>query len=150
MPAVLSALIILLIDQLSKIIVLQNLGYGQSLPVVGPVFYITLVCNKGIGFSIFSGCSAGMPWLSLVLLGLMIFVLAWKSNIFWQKGPLRVYFSLILAGGASNLIDRIRLGCVVDFLDFRIWPVFNIADSAITVGAILLTLHLFKQKALHP
>jgi signal peptidase II len=58
-----------------------------------------------------------------------------------------VYFSLILSGAIGNLIDRIRLGFVVDFLDLRIWPVFNVADIAITVGTVLLLLQILKRKS---
>jgi len=68
---------------------------------------------------------------------------------FFHKGrSTQVFLSLILTGAIGNLIDRVRFGYVIDFLDFRIWPVFNIADSAITIGTILLALQILRHKKL--
>jgi signal peptidase II len=83
-----------------------------------------------------------------VFISVMVIILLIVSVI-KIKGPdlmLKIAFSLILGGAAGNLVDRIRFGYVIDFLDFRVWPVFNLADTAITIGAGLLIVYLFKMR----
>ncbi len=125
---------ILLLDQASKFLVSKNLFYNQSLPVIKGVFYISLVHNRGAAFGILKN----QLWLfiatSLFAVTLILFNLREnRLNRIYQFS-----LGLILAGALGNLIDRLLHGYVIDFLDFRIWPVFNVADSAITVGAVLL------------
>jgi signal peptidase II len=140
-PVLIIAVIIL--DQLTKFIVIKNLYPGESLPVIKNIFHITLVCNKGIAFGLFSKYGGVFIWLPLV--SVIIICLLW---FFYERKSLSagIYLSLIVAGAIGNLVDRIRFGYVVDFLDFRIWPVFNVADSAITVGTALLIWQMIKHK----
>jgi len=128
---------ILLVDQLTKYALNSVLSLNRSLPVIQGVFHLTLVHNRGAAFGILRDKAPLFIITSLISAVLIWLALGKYKNI--PGGNIyRVALVLILAGGIGNLIDRITLGYVVDFLDFRIWPVFNIADSAITIGAILL------------
>jgi signal peptidase II len=136
-----AAIVSLILDQLSKYLVVQNFRLGQSLPLLPGVFHFTYVTNTGAAFSLFQG-GAWLRWLSLfVSLGLI--ALAWfgpKLNRFEQLG-----YGFILGGALGNGIDRFVSGAVVDFLDFRLikFPVFNLADTFINVGIICLLIASF-------
>jgi signal peptidase II len=126
--------VILSLDQLSKFFINRNLELNHSIPLIKGFFSITLVHNRGAAFGMFKG----KPYLFIIasVVAVILIPLILRKN----KGS-RLYtvaLSLVLAGAIGNLIDRIFLGYVIDFLDFQIWPVFNLADSSITLGAILL------------
>ena len=134
---------ILLIDRLMKYYVELTMLPGESIPVVPPFFHITFVLNPGAAFGIFRD----QQWLFLIT----AFVFSFAFLVFYERlrrsGSLIHYGSVALAAGAvSNLIDRIRLGYVVDFFDFRVWPVFNVADIAIVIGTAAVLWALFVQK----
>ncbi|MDD4953789.1 MAG: signal peptidase II [Candidatus Omnitrophica bacterium] len=125
---------VLLLDQLTKFLISKILSYGQSLPVIGGVFHLTLLGNRGAAFGILKNQTPFFIFASLLAISLIYFELRKKKhNISYE-----IALGLICSGTLGNLIDRIRFGYVIDFLDFRIWPVFNIADSAISIGAVLL------------
>ena len=131
------ASVVLILDQLTKFIITRQLSLHESLPVIKGIFHLTLIHNRGAAFGILKNQVPLFILTSIFAIGLIIFSLKDKK----PKTRFNLYsfsLSLILAGALGNLIDRLILGYVIDFLDFRIWPVFNIADSAITVGAILL------------
>lgn len=137
-------LIILSLDQLTKFLVIHKLSLHQSIPVIKGVFYITLVHNRGAAFGILKN---QVPL--FIFTSIFTIILIYKNLKENTKNKLSLYsfsLSLVLAGALGNLIDRLFLGYVIDFLDFRIWPVFNIADSVITIGAILLGWSLLKSK----
>ncbi len=121
-------------DQLTKRIVTGQLGLGDSLHVVGP-FSIRHVQNSGIAFGLFASATA------LVIL-LTAFAVAWMLVFFARSGArhpvLPVSLGLVIGGSLSNLLDRVRLGYVTDFLDLRYWPSFNLADSFIVIGVCVL------------
>ena len=126
--------VIFSLDQLTKLIISRNFFYNEFVPVIKGVFYLTLVHNRGAAFGILKN---QVPFFILTsLFAVFLIYLNLKKNK--DKKIYRISLGLILAGALGNLIDRLFLGYVIDFLDFRIWPVFNVADSAITVGAILL------------
>jgi signal peptidase II len=139
--------VIVLADQLSKYFILRSLCPFQSLPVFKNIFHITLVLNPGIAFGLFKNQV-------LFYLVLPVAAIIWLSyTLFFSKsreGFNKVYYfalSLILGGAIGNLIDRLRFGYVIDFLDFRIWPVFNFADSAISIGIAIIILKCFPLSA---
>jgi signal peptidase II len=129
------ALLVLCGDQASKWLVRQSLELGRSIPVLPPVLYVTYVQNTGAAFGMFRG------HVTLFIL-LSVAVAAWiVAELRKRRGHGRATLlglSLILGGAIGNVIDRLRFGYVVDFIDLRVWPVFNIADSAITIGVTLL------------
>jgi signal peptidase II len=122
--------------------------YGESLPLVRNVLHMTMVHNTGIAFGFFK--DQGVTFIVIPIVA--IFLLAFNIYYYRQNNEAlsRTYivaFSLILGGAFGNLIDRMVYGYVIDFIDFRVWPVFNIADSAITIGAILVGYKCFKLSA---
>jgi signal peptidase II len=121
-------------DQLTKTIVSSSLSLGESVDVLGPLS-IHHVQNSGIAFGLFSTATSGV----IVLTALAV---TWMLVFFARSGGrhpiLPVALGLLLGGSLSNLIDRIRLGHVTDFLDFRFWPAFNLADSFIVAGVAVL------------
>jgi signal peptidase II len=127
---------ILFLDQLAKFLVTKNLILHQSIPVINGIFHITLVNNRGAAFGLLKN------QLYLFILTSISAIILIAIDLKQRHGRrLDIYtlaLSFILAGALGNLIDRLFFGYVIDFLDFRIWPVFNVADSAITVGAVML------------
>ena len=121
-------------DQVTKWIVSSSLSLGESVDVVGPLS-IHHVQNSGIAFGLFPTATAGV----IVLTGVAV---TWMLVFFARSGGrhpiLPVALGLLLGGSVSNLVDRVRLGHVTDFLDFRFWPAFNLADSFIVAGVAVL------------
>lgn len=134
---------VVLLDQLTKTLAQSHLIHGSSLPLVPRFFHLTLVENQGIAFGFFQGGDK----LLLVVITLSIAALILFG---FRTPPLQLKtqwgIGLILGGALGNWIDRIRFGAVVDFLDFRIWPVFNLADTAITIGVGIFLIDLLIAK----
>lgn len=137
----LSGLVIVL-DQLTKWLAETNLTLYRPVPVL-PFFNLTLMYNTGAAFSFLANAGGWQRWFFLILsLIISIILVIWLSRLKAGEGRLAVALALILGGAVGNLIDRALYGYVIDFLDFYYgqwhWPAFNLADSAITIGAILL------------
>jgi len=135
-------LAVLFLDRLTKSIATSALVFNRPSCVIKGVLYFTLVHNRGAAFGILKGQAPLFILTSLFAIALIYTeIRKGESRSFCY----RLSMSLILAGALGNLIDRVYLGHVVDFIDFRIWPVFNVADSAITIGAILLGYSILNQ-----
>src|SRR5205085_2786396 len=132
---------VVIVDRLSKIFFSHLLDLNESLILFKNFLHFTLVHNTGIAFGLYKDCGFVFIIIPLVLTGLLIYNVYYYRNTEKLSRTYILAFSLILGGAIGNLIDRIALGYVIDFIDFRIWPVFNIADSAITIGAAII---LFK------
>ena len=121
-------------DQLTKQIVTSQLGLDEGVYVIGP-FWIHHVQNSGIAFGLFASATPVV----IVLTGIAV---TWMLVYFARSGArhpvLPVALGLVIGGSASNLLDRVRLGYVTDFLDLRYWPAFNLADSFIVIGVLML------------
>ncbi|MFQ5925571.1 MAG: signal peptidase II [Dehalococcoidia bacterium] len=130
----LTASIVLAVDQVSKFLIRANMSPGQSIPEDG-LFRITYVTNTGGVFGILSN-QAFLILLTTVI-GIAAILLYSRYPIF-NRILVRIALGLLLGGALGNLIDRLSLGWVVDFIDLGFWPVFNLADSAIVLGVILL------------
>jgi len=136
------ALALVLVDQVSKQFVLIAIATGERIPVIPGFFDLTLLFNRGAAFSLLASASGWQRWFFVAVgLGATIFI-TW---LLMRHGGQRLFataLSLILGGAVGNVIDRILRGEVVDFLLFYqggwYFPAFNVADSAITIGAILL------------
>jgi signal peptidase II len=142
------ALSALVADQLTKQLVITQIAFGESIEVAGPLS-IHHVRNSGIAFGLFS------TWASVVTL-LTAIAVAWMVAYFAKSGArhpvLPVALGLLIGGSAGNLVDRVRLGHVTDFLDLRYWPAFNLADTFIVVGVGILLAALIaaeRQPRLH-
>jgi signal peptidase II len=121
-------------DQVTKQIVVSSLELGESVHLLGPL-EIRHVTNPGIAFGLFSSWATAVTVLTAVAVGWMLFYFA-RSGA--RHPVLPVALGLLVGGSVANLIDRLRLGHVTDFLDLRFWPAFNLADSFIVVGVAVL------------
>lgn len=140
----LTALFVLALDQWTKFLVLAKISH-QSCEVIKNILHITLVYNRGGAFGIFKGATIFfIIFAALASLAVTFFYLTKKT----KSIILECSLGFILGGAISNLIDRVRFGCVIDFIDFRIWPVFNFADSAITIGVVLILFKLFMKETI--
>ncbi|WP_354682181.1 signal peptidase II [Cupriavidus necator] len=135
------ALLVVVLDQFFKIVIVRSFTYGESRPVTS-FFNLVLVYNKGAAFSFLADAGGWQRWF---FTGLGIVVGAFIVWLLYRHTGQRLFcfaVSLILGGAVGNVIDRVIYGHVVDFLDFYVrnyhWPAFNVADCAITVGAVLL------------
>ena len=133
------SLLTIIMDQLLKYLVHNNMPLGQSLPLLGSFLKLTYVRNTGAAFSLFVGFS---PY--LVIIGIIVSLIV---VYFHYRVPARSYFTqialaLILGGSLGNLIDRVFRSYVIDYLDLTVWPVFNLADVMINAGVIMLIFQL--------
>ena len=126
-------LLVLFFDQLTKFWVQNSMLPRDSIPLIPGVFHLTYVQNTGAAFGFLRGKTLFFIVVAVLVLGFIIFLAPRLSR---EKPLLGLVFGLLLGGALGNLIDRIRFGYVIDFLDFRVWPVFNIADMAIVVGFV--------------
>lgn len=132
--------LVILADQISKALVVANLAlYEEWAPIesLRSIFTFTYVQNTGAAFGILPDGGAFFVIVALIVIGIILY--------FYRQLPdslplIRVALGLQLGGALGNLLDRVRLGYVVDFFDFKFWPVFNIADSCVVVGAIALVI----------
>lgn len=134
--------IFLLLDQLIKMIVAGNMLPGDSIPVINDIFHFTYVRNTGAGFGILAGKRYLLIVISsLILIGIFIYR-------YHQRDSRLLKFSLglITAGALGNLLDRIRLSYVIDYLDFRVWPVFNLADVLVCIGTGLFIIYIWRSE----
>jgi len=135
---------VLLLDRLAKWAVASNIPLRDSVTVIPGFFHLTHVQNTGAAFGLFAESSA--HWIVGALVSFSAIALVIVSGLLWKNGhalsTTTIALSLILGGATGNLWDRMTTGRVVDFLDFYVgsyhWPAFNVADSAIVIGAILL------------
>lgn len=127
-------------DWLTKVVALKYLSLGQSLKVLPGIFHLTLVYNTGAAFGLLKNHGFFFTCLALFVIAFIIF---YALRLKTKRTFLCLALGLILGGACGNLLDRIFRGYVVDFIDLRIWPVFNVADSCITAGIVLLAAKLF-------
>ena len=119
---------VFILDQLVKHVVLGSMHLGESIPIIKGVFHITFVLNSGAAF----GMLEHQRWIFIaVALLVVVLALVFYKHIQRESLITRIGAGLLLGGALGNLLDRIQSGLVVDCLDFRIWPVFNIADMLI-------------------
>ncbi|MBR2219756.1 MAG: signal peptidase II [Phascolarctobacterium sp.] len=135
MNFVIVALLVVIFDQLTKYYVVENFYLGESVPVIENIFHWTYILNPGAAF----GMLEGSRWFFVVIaVGVLAGIWYMKDEIN-EGGWMMQYGAALFGGGAiGNLIDRARSGLVIDFFDFRIWPVFNVADIAICVGVAMI------------
>ncbi|MCL4122086.1 UNVERIFIED_CONTAM: hypothetical protein GTU68_010560 [Idotea baltica] len=141
------ACLIVVIDQLTKYWVSSVFSYGETLELL-PVLNLTLVHNMGAAFSFLSDAGGWQRWFfAIVSLVVSVVLVVWLYRLPARQTLLATALALVLGGAVGNLWDRVVLGYVVDFVDFYYrqyhWPAFNVADSAITLGAVLLILESF-------
>lgn len=127
---------VIILDQFTKNMVRNNLFEGESIPIIQNIFHFTHVKNTGAAFSIFQGqylITIGIPIILIIIC--VIFLVKHNKNMHIS---LKISVPLIIGGGLGNLYDRIVYGYVTDMFDFRVFPVFNVADIAVCIGCALL------------
>ena len=143
---------VIIFDQITKAVIQKTVPLYHSITVIPGFFSITHIHNPGGAFGFMANKSPGLRNLLFLLISSLAVCLIFY---FYKKTPqkyslLSACFALILGGALGNLIDRIRFGKVVDFLDFYIgsyhWPAFNVADSAISLGALVLVVEIFRRR----
>jgi len=142
----LSATIVLLADQLTKLLA-KSVLESKPPPPDHYFFRWTYVENQGAAFGLLTNAHFLIAF--AIIMAIATIVIYYRFP-YWNHPLLRIGLGLMLGGAIGNLIDRLRLGYVIDFIDFRVWPVFNIADSAITIGVICLAFYfifIFKEKS---
>lgn len=139
--------IVLVLDQVTKIYIDRTMDLHTSITVIENFFNITYMRNKGAAFSFLSSFSYRLPFFILISLIAVVVIIVVMYRLRPDQKFTAVSLSLIFSGALGNLIDRVRLGEVIDFLDVHWyqhhWPAFNVADSAICVGVFLLAIDMF-------
>jgi signal peptidase II len=139
-------LFVIVIDQLTKAYVVAHLGYRDSwvpIKAIESIFRFTHVHNTGAAFGMFP--EGGLVFLIIAAVVSVIIVI-YYHQIPAEAWLARIALGLQLGGALGNVIDRVRLGYVVDFFDVSIWPVFNVADSCIVIGVLLLVLEMLREE----
>ena len=152
LPYFILVVLILVVDQVTKSVVAKNIAFGTNRSLIPGFFNLSHVRNRGAIFGFFSQASDPLVFVLLTLASLAAFslVVYYFIKVPDSERLLKITLSLILAGALGNLFDRIFRGYVIDFLDFYVgryhWPSFNVADSCISVGAVLLLfIYFFKR-----
>jgi signal peptidase II len=135
-PFFLVAAIVFAFDQLTKEIIRDGLAIGESWPSDGWLIKITHVTNTGAAFGILQDQGLFLTITAVIAIGAIVFYYLYPPL---EHGVLRIAMGLLLGGAAGNLIDRLRLGHVTDFIDFPRYPEFNVADSSIVIGLVVIT-----------
>jgi signal peptidase II len=146
------ALVVLLLDRLTKWLVVRNIALDDSISIIPGLFRLTHLENPGAAFSLFAESSS--PFKNVLLVAISVAALVVVALLLWMRrsdfNATTVALSLILGGALGNLWDRLSDGKVTDFLDFYLgvhhWPPFNVADSAIVVGALLLMARMLRKE----
>ena len=132
-------LFIILLDQIIKYFVSTNMFLGQSIPVLPQIFHLTYIQNPGAAFGILED----QRYLFILIAAVLIVaVIYFYKKIIQLSKLFQVGIALLFGGAIGNMIDRIFIGRVIDYMDFRIWPVFNLADIAIVSGCAIIAFNL--------
>ena len=131
--------LVIIIDQATKYWIQSRMAYGESSPVIREVFHITYILNPGAAFGILEN----KTWFFIAVALILLVGVAYLYPRLPANQPIVKLGAGLLVGGAiGNLIDRVRIGYVIDFFDFRIWPIFNVADICIVCGVACLAYYL--------
>lgn len=135
------AIFIILFDQASKFYIQHNMDIGESIPIIKGIFHITYIENPHTAFGLFKYQITF--FVIAMVISVILAILIYKKIIFKKDSFMYIPLTLVLGGAVGNLIDRARIdGRVIDFIDFRIWPIFNFADLAIVCGMLVLLIHV--------
>lgn len=135
------ACVVTILDQLVKWIVVTHMEWGESIPLIPNVFHLTYILNPGAAFGILAYQRCFFLLIVLVLFGAFF---AFRKRIPTKPAYFPAAIGMLLGGALGNAIDRVRLSGVVDFFDFRIWPIFNVADIFICVGVALIVFYFWR------
>jgi signal peptidase II len=125
---------VVLLDQISKFLIQSRLSPGESVPLIPSVLHLTLHHNTGAAFGLLEGHAGVLTVVSFVFVLILASLIIKMS----RSHPMRLPLGLMMGGAIGNLIDRLLLGHVIDFIDIRVWPIFNVADACLTAGTCLI------------
>jgi len=131
---------VIIIDQLTKRIVEKNIFLGGRVNIIKGILDISHVSNNGAAFGILRGWNWIFIIITLIAIGFVFFY----YRRFQESNWMRTSLGFLLGGAIGNLIDRIRIGHVTDFVDFRFWPSFNVADISVSIGAVMLLIYMLR------
>lgn len=135
MPMLILILGIVFCDQASKYYIQETMSLGMSLPVIADSLHITYILNRGAAFGILENQRVFFIAIAMVMI---LALIRFYRKIAGHHLLIRWGTALLAGGAAGNLIDRMRIGAVIDFIDFRVWPIFNVADIAIVCGVSMM------------
>ncbi len=140
-----SLLIALILDQVSKAVIERQMVFFERIDILGSFLGLRYVRNTGIGFGLLSGLDPFLiGGIQLLIIGVVLLtVFRFRYEI---TGAEEFFVGMIIGGAFGNLVDRLRLGYVVDFVEMPLWPVFNVADSCIVIGAVLLLITYYRRE----
>ncbi len=141
MQLYLLVILTIVVDQLTKAMVTEKMFLGESISLIDNVFHLTYILNPGAAF----GMLANQQWFFIAIAALAVGLFVWfRKELLLEPFSFQYGISMFVGGAIGNLIDRVYIGKVVDFFDFRIWPIFNVADIAICVGMGLMLWSVFQ------
>ncbi|HIE29548.1 TPA: signal peptidase II [Candidatus Poribacteria bacterium] len=148
-PLLLTAFPVVVIDQVSKLIIQSSIQLNHSKPILKGIFDIVYYKNDGAAFGILKGMNSIFIVIIIIAIGfILMYYRSFRYNS-WMK----ISLGFLLGGALGNLIDRIRIGHVIDFIRLGVnsywWPAFNLADASVCVGAVMLLAHMFSRKREH-
>ena len=135
MLLIIIAAMIVIIDQLTKFLVTTNMTEGAGIPVIEGIFHLTFILNPGAAFGILENSRWFFVATAVLVLAVFFY---YRRALMREPKPVQLGIALFAGGALGNLIYRIMSGLVIDFFDFRVWPIFNVADIAICVGVGLI------------
>jgi len=135
--------VVVMLDQITKYMIVSNMTEGMSIPIINQVFHLTFVLNPGAAFGMLEHNREFFIIMAIVVL---MFVVYMRKKILEEPLTVQIGIALFVGGALGNLIDRMKTGLVVDFFDFRIWPVFNVADIAICLGVGVMIWSIIREE----
>ena len=135
--------VVVMLDQITKYMIVRNMTEGMSIPIIDQVFHLTFVLNPGAAFGMLEH---NREFFIIMAIAVLMFVVYMRKKILEEPLTVQIGIALFVGGALGNLIDRMKTGLVVDFFDFRIWPVFNIADIAICLGVGVMIWSIIREE----
>lgn len=132
-----------MLDQITKYMIVSNMTEGMSIPVINQVFHLTFVLNPGAAFGMLEH---NREFFIIMAIAVLMFVVYMRKKILEEPLTVQIGIALFVGGALGNLIDRMKTGLVVDFFDFLIWPVFNVADIAICLGVGVMIWSIIREE----
>ena len=135
--------VVVMLDQITKYMIVRNMTEGMSIPIIDQVFHLTFVLNPGAAFGMLEH---NREFFIIMAIAVLMFVVYMRKKILEEPLTVQIGIALFVGGALGNLIDRMKTGLVVDFFDFRIWPVFNVADIAICLGVGVMIWSIIREE----
>lgn len=137
---------IIIADQFIKYLIVNNMFLGQSIPLITDILHLTYILNSGAAFGILENQRLFFIFIAIILIFAIVY---FRIKILHLSKLFQLGIAMLFSGAIGNMIDRIFIGKVVDYIDFRVWPIFNLADIAIVCGCIIVIYELLFMEQKH-